>query len=180
LLLYLLVGWSSLAGNSKTFADSVVANSFSGQQVICVVLFLAMIVVDRALYTCMHADNTQAIANAGTPSPTQSPNLGPSQQLSNSSTPGLDTIQPSRSLGASLSLRDFPMTTMPQLNFRFLAVMAQKILLVVQLIVLHWLCIMQWVGLEQPTLAQLSMTNNMALLAFYVLYMMFWYVHLCS
>merc|ERR1712216_775048 len=61
----------------------------------------------------------------------------------------------------------------PMQDYRFLAIMAQKMLLASQLIVLHWLSISQWTKLDSPTLSVVSLNDNPALLCFYMLYMLF-------
>ncbi|CAJ1339966.1 unnamed protein product [Effrenium voratum] len=53
----LIFGWSTMVDSGRSFSKSLQANNFSGNQVRVLVLFLMMIVVDRALYTWYRCDH---------------------------------------------------------------------------------------------------------------------------
>lgn len=52
----LIFGWSTMVENGRSFSASLRANQFGGNQVKVLVLFLTMIVMDRALYTWYRSD----------------------------------------------------------------------------------------------------------------------------
>jgi len=67
----LIFGWSSMVDSGRSFSTSLKTNHFSVTQVTVLVLFLTMIVVDRALYTWYRGDrrdeeNTVATAASKT------------------------------------------------------------------------------------------------------------------
>eukprot|EP00435_Cladocopium_sp_Y103_P074075 s257_g46.t1 len=56
-LAMLIFGWTSMVDSGRSFSTSLKTNNFSGTQVRVLVLFLIMIVIDRALYTWYRGDH---------------------------------------------------------------------------------------------------------------------------
>jgi len=146
--LILLVGWNGITGSGRSFAASLSANIFNGGQVIAVVSLLAILVLDRALYTWQTTSCSVVIRSADAPIVT------PTQDV-------VDGVSPHthRSLARSATSQATGRGAMGSL--------LQIGLLSSQLVVLHALCINLWSGGLTSSIS-ISMWERRTLLLFYI------------
>jgi hypothetical protein len=142
--------WKNLTGSGMSFYDSLNTNLFSLHHVLCIVLFLALIVIDRALHATYQHQEPKSVPD------------------------GMDSIsvQPETASELPVARADNDVAS-PVMRVagagRLAATMIQKLLLLVQLIVLHALCVSRWVGAPVKDVRP-SMLTSPTLLIFYLLY----------
>ncbi|CAE8741522.1 unnamed protein product [Polarella glacialis] len=96
----LLLFWNALAGSGRSFTAALSSNIFSGTQVLVLILFLAVIVADRALYTWYTQDRPHAVSQtAGTRAARDSPAASVPAGIEPVSSPRLATRRESEAAG---------------------------------------------------------------------------------
>lgn len=144
----IVVSWERLVEGGESFADSLTSNSFSGQQVAAVVVFLVLMVQVRAEYTWY----TQW--------------RGPEAQAEDKRE-RQDIAIDSRGTSAARSAKSQPGTR--DVNINTVVFFGQRILFLTELIGLHSIFIVQW-AMSATTTPRMS---NSVQLAFYLIFMLY-------
>eukprot|EP00928_Gymnodinium_smaydae_P001238 TRINITY_DN10468_c1_g1_i1.p1 TRINITY_DN10468_c1_g1~~TRINITY_DN10468_c1_g1_i1.p1 ORF type:complete len:2129 (-),score=374.72 TRINITY_DN10468_c1_g1_i1:122-5641(-) len=193
-LALLLLRWNAMTGTGRSFADSLSANVFSGTMVLSVIAFVVMVVADRALYTCSLQTQTRLLVNGegsmaatastgsagavlhGLGTSRRAGHFGPSSSRTSSAVPSESSLL--RRSTVAIDLDNPAADTMLQQSDAAqrrsqMVTFLQMSLLLVQLIVLHTVCVVHWSKLGIATRMQTSLFANWDLLFFYLLYVIF-------
>jgi len=163
----LVFTWGVMSGETRGFVESLTANNFSGSQVMVVISFMALICIDRTLYTWYRYDQWDSDkANPMRPRSMTENSDGATDTTFTGTEPGSD---------GQWVVDEHPNQT----SYRPLARVLQQVMLVAQLVLLHVFYIYKWYievllinsGQSQASSSRSSMltTDAMALSAFYIL-----------
>jgi len=157
----MLLCWNQLTGGGRSFTRSLSNNVFSGNQVIAVILFLAMIVVDRGLYTLQMQDSVD------------SPQAHRRNTAQDSSVPRhLSVCSQICETQLELLTGAVEPSSLKQ-DDRLVSIACQKLMLISQLIALQVVSIWQWASIPRVSYNEVSMFGNSIYLMFYVTYICF-------
>lgn len=149
--LMILVFWHELSGgDGRTFRDALTSNSFSGTQVSVLMLYLLLIIADRALYTWYTQERVFRVGEA---------EFGPASSFA-----GRMKVRARHVFSAFQ-----PSDSLPSVHL--IATTMQKLLLLIQIAVGHTIFMMSaW---SNAALKDAKMCSNFSLLFFYFLFVVY-------